>query len=195
MTGGLILVAAIGGVVYQQVSKPEPPAEITANDQPITSEPQPAPPKPSTEPPPQAPVTDPPPAATVPDAPAAEREVVRDSRVKDAERRATQQLAAGNQRSALRYIDSGLRVTPNDAPLLKLRRDVMAAAQQDAEEARRAVRAAGASGATFRTADEHLQSGHRERRAGRDREAIDEYWEATTGFRSAAVRRRALSTV
>ena len=74
-----------------------------------------------------------------------ENPVVRDSRVASAERRAVQQLTAGNPRRAMDYIKEGLGIAPDDPGLRKLRRDIRGTAQRDAEAARRRAVDAGLS--------------------------------------------------
>lgn len=187
VTGGLVLAAALGVFVYQQVSKPNPPPGIGVQQPASQAAPQTEPTKPKTDPPPSAAQKDPAPETPVPEAaPAPAPTVVRDSRVVTAERRAVQQIAAGNSRRAMDYIKEGLGIAPDDAGLRKLRRDIRGTAQRDAEAARRrAVDAGLRPSSSFWAADAHLEAGHRDTRAGREEDAIGQYWEATTGFREA----------
>ena len=176
VTGGLILAAALGVFVYQKISKPDIQTDLQTEL-----------PKPTTDNTPPATQKDPAPEAPVREAPPAPAPtVVRDARVADAERRALQQLNAGNPRRAMDFIKEGLGIAPDDAGLRKLRRDIRSTAQRDAEAARRKAVDAGLSqSSSFRTADAHLEAGHRGTKAGREEQAIGEYWEAATGFRGA----------
>ena len=114
VTGGLILAAAVGFVVYQQVSRPDIQSDLRTE----------LPGKPATDPSPSAAQGSRGPTPAPEPSREPENPVVRDSRVASAERRAVQQVAAGKPRRAMDYIKEGLGIAPDDPGLRKLRRDI-----------------------------------------------------------------------
>ena len=114
---------------------------------------------------------------------------VRDERLAAAERRARQQLGAGNGEGALRSVQRGLAVDANDAALLALVPEILRDAQSRAMRALRAAEKVGAVAVSSKEFDAaRLSQGNadRLRDAGQDQEAIRAYWDAARQFTKAA---------
>jgi len=195
ISGGLVLAAAVSIGVWRSGSEPWPASRPT-HTSPVTPTPAPPPPEPKTglskeTTPPQQTTQAPAGGVESPKPEAAPPEViaVRDERLAAAERRARQQLGAGNGEGALRSAQRGLAVDANDTALLALVSEILRDAESRAMRARRAAEKVGAAAVSSKEFDAARLSqadADRLRDAGQHQEAIRGYWEATRLFTKAA---------